>query len=144
MPASSIPALPLSHDFSNLAATILKQQPLPRPNSVIANNLARHPPPDGLFKVDEFEHLDFSLAPQDWAGSVSQTMSDILPAVYFHTCLANPINFAVSTNVECFRADESREGELLLSPSFSRLRAKSRVQNGYHWTMRGFCHSWTP
>ncbi|KAJ7271270.1 hypothetical protein C8J57DRAFT_1435452 [Mycena rebaudengoi] len=36
-------------------------------------------------------------------------MSDILPAVYFHTCLANPINFAVSTNVECFRADESRE-----------------------------------
>ncbi|KAJ7856897.1 hypothetical protein B0H13DRAFT_2237760 [Mycena leptocephala] len=61
--------LPLAHDFSKLEATIIQEKPAPRPNSLIANDVARHENPDGLVMVDEFEHLDYGLATEDWALS---------------------------------------------------------------------------
>jgi hypothetical protein len=105
--------LPFVHDFSKLEAAIIQEKPVPRPNSIIANNLARHKNPDGLVMVDEFEHLDYGLAADDWALSSCQYMSHILPAVQYHSCLAKPNNFAGwRTQIQCLKINEARPGEL--------------------------------
>jgi hypothetical protein len=106
--------LPLAHDFSKLEATIIQEKPAPRPNSIIANDVARHKNPDGLVMVDEFEHLDYGLATEDWALSSCKYMSDVLPAVQFHSCLAKPNNFGGWTQIQCLKIAEARPGELPL------------------------------
>ncbi|KAJ7866098.1 hypothetical protein B0H14DRAFT_3084268 [Mycena olivaceomarginata] len=62
--------------------------------------------------VDEFEHLDYGLAADDWALSSCQYMSHILPAVQYHSCLAKPNNFAGWTQIQCLKINEARPGEL--------------------------------
>jgi hypothetical protein len=74
--------------------------------------VARHENPDGLVMVDEFEHLDYGLATEDWALSSCKYMSDVLSAVQFHSCLAKPNNFAGWTQIQCLKIAEARPGEL--------------------------------
>ncbi|KAJ7486764.1 hypothetical protein FB451DRAFT_1227997 [Mycena latifolia] len=107
--------LPVAYDFSKLEATIVAEKPAPRPNSLIANNVARHKNPDGQVMVDEFDDLDYSLSEGDWALAGCRAISDVLPAVQFHTALTNPNNFSTATEVQCLRIDEGEQAWLPLS-----------------------------
>ncbi|KAJ7897527.1 hypothetical protein B0H13DRAFT_2234376 [Mycena leptocephala] len=91
--------------------------------------------------VDEFEHLDYGLATEDWALSSCRYMSDVLPAVQFHSCLAKTNNFAGWTQIQCLKIAEARPGELPCS-AFVPLTptANSSFGNSVEMTREGVEH----